>query len=47
MTIETTHWMMNHFEPDAIEQASIKFTFEIMKTATVVVFAIAILGVIS
>lgn len=46
MNIDETRWMMFHFEPDALEQASIAFTIEIFKTLAVVIFGLIVMELV-
>lgn len=46
MSLNETRWMLDHFEADPLEKESIRITLEILKTAAVVVFGIAVIWIL-
>ena len=41
--LDDTRWMIHHFEKDAIELDSVRFTVELFKTIVVVAFGLLVI----
>jgi hypothetical protein len=43
MNINETRWMLDHFKKDALEVDSERFTWELAKTVSTALFALAVM----